>query len=68
VRRLGVLARSLGMLLSQHRMLLTLHMVVLAMLLGSLSMRFGCGFVMFRRFGMCLLHDDYFYWPENTGT
>jgi hypothetical protein len=48
------------MLLSLRRMLMTLRMVILAVMFGSGPMRFGGGFVMFGRFGVCLLHNDFF--------
>ena len=68
MRRLGMLARRLGMLLSLRRMFLALRMVVLAMLFRGSSMGLCCGFVLFGRLGMRLLHDDYSCWPVNAGT
>jgi hypothetical protein len=66
VRRLGMLARSLGMLLSLGRVFLPLRMVILAVLFCSRAMGLCCGFVVFRRLGMCLLHDDCSSWSENA--
>jgi hypothetical protein len=61
-----MLARSLGMLLSLGRVFLTLCMFILAVLFRGRSMRLCCGFVVFRRLDMCLLHDDCSCWSENT--
>jgi hypothetical protein len=58
MRRLGIVARGLGVLLCLRRVFLTLHVVILAMLFGGGAMRLGGGLVMFRSFGVSLLHVD----------
>jgi hypothetical protein len=65
--RLGMLIGILRVLLGLGRIFLALGVVVAAVSRGRGTMRFCCGFVMFRCLVVCVFHVKFSCWPKNIG-